>query len=80
MDRTHSEPCHNHIIIITDDLMAFIKKTSGFLQESSSAVSHHVYRVIDGENKLYEIWLIYSWKPSAVFFFYFAVLHFQFIT
>lgn len=57
MDRTHSELCHNHIIIIMNDLMAFIKRTSGFLQDTSSTVSHHVCRLINGENSYMKYYL-----------------------
>lgn len=45
---TQSELCHNHIIIISNDVMSFIKYISGFLHESSSAVPHLVCHLIDG--------------------------------
>lgn len=66
LERTRSYLCHNHIIIVMNDLMSFMRKTSGFLQESSSAVSHHVLCLIDGEKKLHEILLIYSWMCFSV--------------
>lgn len=43
-----SERCHDHIIIISNDLMSFLKYISGFLHESSSAVPHCVCCLIDG--------------------------------
>lgn len=33
LEGTHGYPCHDHIIIIMNDLMAFNRKTSGFLQK-----------------------------------------------
>ena len=39
-ERTFPKLFHNHIIIIMNDLMVFIKNTSGFSQGTTSAVAH----------------------------------------
>lgn len=68
LESTHLKLCHNQIIIIMNDLMVFIKKTSGFLQETTSAVSHHVPYVTDRENSRLKYCLYYLEAISGHFF------------